>query len=81
MRESVLSVVVTAGIFDHTIAAFWQYIMYVEVLLKLREAALAKSRNDFELQERVRNLETKFAMTDAMVAGDFTSQLEQPLMA
>jgi hypothetical protein len=75
MREAVLSVVATAGVFDHTIAAFWQYIMYVEVLLKLREAALAKSRNDFKLQERVRNLETKFAMTDAMVAGDFTSRL------
>lgn len=74
MRESVLSVV-SAGIFDHTIAAFWQYIMYVEILLKLREAALARARNNFALQERVRAIETEFTLTNEIVAGDFTSRL------
>lgn len=74
MRESVLNVV-SAGIFDHTIAAFWQYIMYVEILLKLREVALARSRNDFALQDRVRTIETTFSLTNEVVAGDFTSRL------
>lgn len=74
MRESILDVV-SAGVFDHTVAAFWQYIMYVEILLKLREAALLKARNDFALQERVRNIETAFSLNENMVAGDFTSRL------
>jgi hypothetical protein len=74
MRESVLGVV-SAGIFDHTIAAFWQYIIYVEILLKLRETALGRARNDFKLQERIRNVETTFSLTDDVVAGDFTSRL------
>jgi hypothetical protein len=74
MREAVLSVE-SAGVFYHTIAAFWQYIMYVEVLLKLREAALTRSRNDFALQERIRNIETTFSLTEDIVAGDFTSRL------
>lgn len=74
MRESLLNVV-SAGIFDHTIAAFWQYVVYVEILLKLREMALPKSRNDFALQERIRNLESAFSLTESGVAGDFTSRL------
>jgi hypothetical protein len=74
MRESVLNVV-SAGIFDHTIAAFWQYIMYVEILLKLREAALARARNDFALQKRISKVETTFSLTDDIVAADFTSRL------
>lgn len=75
MREAMLGVV-SAGIFDHTIAAFWQYIIYMEVVLKLRELALPKSRNDFDLQDRIRQLEEEFFLDDTIVAGDFTSRLE-----
>ncbi len=75
MREAVLSVV-SAGVFDHTVAAFWQYIIYVEILLKLREIALPRSRNNFALQERIRNVETSFSLTDDLVSGDFTSRLK-----
>ncbi len=74
MRESLLNVV-SAGIYDHTIAAFWHYIMYIEILLKLREAALGKARNNFALQERVRNVEAAFSLSAGIVAGDFTSRL------
>jgi Cdc6-like AAA superfamily ATPase len=75
MREALLSVV-NAGVFDHTIAAFWQYIIYVEVLLKVREMVLPRARNDFKLQERIRDIEESFSLTESMVAGDFTSRLE-----
>jgi len=75
MREAVLGVV-SAGVFDHTIAAFWQYIMYVEIVLKLREIALPRSRNDFALQQRIREIEDTFALTESVVSGDFTSRLE-----
>lgn len=76
MREALLSVMTTAGVFDHTVAAFWQYIMYVEIILKLREKVLPYSRNDFALQERIREIEEAFSLSDSVVAGDFTSRLK-----
>ena len=75
MRQALLDVL-TAGVFDHTIAAFWQYIMYVEILLEIRELALPNSKNDFALQERIRDVEEQFELSDSVVAGDFTSRLE-----
>lgn len=75
MREAILNVV-SAGVFDHTIAAFWQYILYLEIVLKLREMVLPKSRNDFQLQERIRELEQTFGLKESVVSGDFTSRLE-----
>jgi hypothetical protein len=75
MRETILSVV-SAGIFDHTIAAFWQYIMYVEVLLKIRERVLPRSRNDFDLQRNIAEIEERFGLSESVVSGDFTSRLQ-----
>ena len=78
MREALLGVV-SAGIFDHTIAAFWQYVLLVEVLLKIREYILPRSRNDFRLQERIRLAEDEFKFNEAAVAGDFTSRLSSAI--
>ncbi|GEM_PF-5869993 len=36
MREALLSVV-QVGVFDHTIAAFWQFVIYFEIALRLRK--------------------------------------------
>ena len=74
MREALLSVA-NVG-FDHTIAAFWQYIIYVEILLKMREAILPRSRNDFNLQERIRKVEDELSLSESLVSGDFTSRLD-----
>src|SRR5215831_3065717 len=76
LREQLLKVV-SVGVFDHTIAAFWQYILYAEILLKLRETLLPKAKYNFSLLNRIRELEEKYRLTDAMVAGDFTSRLAQ----
>jgi len=75
MREALLTIV-TAGVFDHTIAAFWQYIIYVEILLKIREMALPRSRNNFAIQERIRAIEKVFSLSESVVSGDFTSRLD-----
>ena len=45
LRQELLTVV-NVGIFDHTIAAFWQYILYAEIILKIRELILPKARYD-----------------------------------
>jgi hypothetical protein len=75
LRESLLSVM-TAGVFDHTIAAFWQYIVYAEILLKLREAMLPKARYSFKLLQEIEKIEKQFDLTEEMVASDFTARLE-----
>ena len=75
LRESLLSVM-TAGVFDHTIAAFWQYILYAEILLKLREVMLPKARYSFKLLQEIEKIEKQFDLTEEMVASDFTARLE-----
>ena len=75
LRERLLSVM-TAGVFDHTMVAFWQYIVYTEILLKLREIRLPASKNSLTLQDEIRRLEDRFNLGPAMVAGDFTSRLD-----
>src|SRR5262249_29097826 len=62
LREQLLKVV-SVGVFDHTIAAFWQYILYAEILLKLRETLLPKARYNFSLLNRIRELEEKYRLT------------------
>ena len=75
LRQELLGVV-NLGVFDHTIAAFWQYILYAEILLKIREAALPKARYDLDLLKKIGDLEKRFHFTDELVAGDFTARLE-----
>lgn len=75
LRESLLNVM-TAGVFDHTVAAFWQYIIYAEILLKVRERLLPKAKFTFELLKRVRDIEEKYHLTEDMVSADFTGRLE-----
>lgn len=74
MREALVGVK-SHGIFDHTIAAFWQYIIYIEILLKLRELLLPQSKHDIDLQRQIDNIENQFNLTE--VSGDFTSRLKK----
>jgi hypothetical protein len=74
LREELLKVA-AAGIFDHTIAAFWQYIIYAEILLKLRERLLPKAKYDMRLLNKIGDVEKRFGLTGEMVAGDFTARL------
>jgi hypothetical protein len=75
LRENLLSVV-NVGLFDHTIAAFWQYIIYAEIVLRLRELLLPKAKYNLSLLNRIRAVEEQLKLTDEVVAGDFTSRLE-----
>ena len=75
MRVSLLGVL-NAGVFDHTIAAFWQYILYFEILIKLREALMPKAKYKMGMLAQIEAVEKRFRLTDEMVASDFTSRLE-----
>jgi hypothetical protein len=75
LRQALLAVV-NVGVFDHTIAAFWQYILYAEIVLKIRELVLPKAKYDLNLLKKIRDAEDRFKLSDELVAGDFTSRLE-----
>ncbi|MDI1296734.1 MAG: hypothetical protein PSY12_12775 [bacterium] len=75
LRENLLSVM-SVGVFDHTISAFWQYILYVEILLRIREKLLPRSQRDIGLQDRIRRFEEDLDLDETTVSGDFTSRLE-----
>lgn len=80
MRYQILEVT-NQGIFDHTVASFWQYILYMEILLCIREMAIDRMTNDFDLQNRIRVIEDDFDLTDNFVAADFTSRLAEAIDA
>jgi hypothetical protein len=75
MREQLLGVM-SVGIFDHTIAAFWQYILYFEILVKLREYHLPKAKYSMAVLQKMQQIESQFQMTSQFVAADFTGRLD-----
>jgi hypothetical protein len=64
------------GVFDHTIAAFWQYILYAEIALSIRQVILPKAKYHLPTLKEVESLEKRFKLTEEMVAGDFTARME-----
>jgi len=64
------------GLFDHTIAAFWQSIIFREILLEVRSSILPKSRYSMSILEQARNIEATMSMTEEYAAADFTSRLD-----
>ena len=75
LRER-LTQVMTAGVYDHTMTAFWQYLIYMEILIKIRELRLPAAKNNLRLLDQIRALEQDFHLDERMVAGDFTSRLD-----
>jgi hypothetical protein len=75
LREHLQSVK-TAGFFDHTIEAFWQYIIYMEIVYSLREGILPKAKYNFSKLKQIEDVEKRFKMGSEHVYGDFTSRLE-----
>ncbi|MGN6769589.1 MAG: P-loop ATPase, Sll1717 family [Rhizobiaceae bacterium] len=75
LRESLLSVM-SVGVSDHTIAAFWHYILCVEILLELRGRALERARYNFSRLKEIGEIEKEFGLTDELVSGDFTARLD-----
>lgn len=66
----------SAGFFDHTIEAFWQYIIYMEIIYSLREAILPKAKYNYTKLKKMEEIEQRFKMGTEHVYGDFTSRLE-----
>ncbi len=74
LRTTLLNVM-DQGLFDHSIAAFWQYLLYAEILLGIREHILPKSKYNLQYQKLVQKIEQDIKLTQEMAEGDFTARL------
>jgi hypothetical protein len=78
LRENILNFY-DIGVFDHTISAFWQHLIHMEILLKLREDLIFAPRRVRDVTRDAFKTATEIdriidaAKTD--VSGDFTSRM------
>jgi hypothetical protein len=78
LRQNILQLY-DIGVLDHTVAAFWQYLIHIEILLKLREQitlAPQRARNVTRDTFKVaREIDRLFDAVKSDMSGDFTSRL------
>jgi hypothetical protein len=73
-REELLKTVDT-GVFDHTLAAFWYYVILTEVIITIKRDYERRSRNNSEYLSKslaISNLLDKYEISET---GDFTSRI------
>lgn len=68
--------VVNVGVFDHTITAFWEYILYMEIVHRYREQVLSRWKNSTKVFRSLAEIEEKLGIDEKSASGDFTSRLE-----
>ena len=75
-REQILSTA-GAGVFEHTIAAFWYFVCLSEMLLTIYRRYEATSRYDGRLLAPMREIEDVFTEYNILEPGDFTTRLSR----
>jgi Cdc6-like AAA superfamily ATPase len=78
LREQLLKVM-DHGVFDHSINGFWQYIIYSEIIMAIREKLLPKAKYNHDYQKIIKNIEIDLGLTEEMAEGDFTSRFNAAL--
>ena len=73
-REQIISTA-GAGIFQHTIAAFWYFVALSEILLNIYRRLESNSRYDSRLLGKMRSIEDVFLEYSILEPGDFTTRL------
>lgn len=75
-RENLLKLV-DVGSFDHTLAAFWYYLILSELLLTIKDNAGHKSRYDGKALQVTRDISELLDKQGVLESGDFTSRLNR----
>lgn len=75
-RQELLSIV-GAGVFDHTIASFWHFVILSEILLNIKEKFDARSKYDINALRNVRDIEEAFLTAGIDQSGDFTTRINR----
>ena len=73
-REQIISTA-GAGVFEHTIAAFWYFVTLSETLLHIYRRLEATSRFDGRVLGQMRTIEEVFSEYSILEPGDFTTRL------
>jgi hypothetical protein len=79
LRENILGLY-DIGVLDHTVAAFWQYLIHIEILLKLREKIVAAPQRlsktlASDIPETIGEIDRLLDASKTDTSGDFTSRL------
>lgn len=75
-REELLKVV-DAGTFDHTLAAFWYFVIISEILLALKRQAEYRTKFDEKSIAAANEIDDALGQFDVGEAGDFTSRINR----
>lgn len=75
-RESLLKMV-GEGVFDHTLASFWYYVILSETLLKIQENLDARSRFDGKALAASREISEALEKQGVIHSGDFTARINR----
>jgi energy-coupling factor transporter ATP-binding protein EcfA2 len=73
-RDQIISTA-GAGVFEHTIAAFWYFVCLSEMLLTVYRRIEATSKYDGRFLEPMRHIEDLFSEYNILEPGDFTTRL------
>ena len=75
LKDAIVSLM-SAGTVEHTITAFWEYLLWIEVCYKLLEKDQELHKRDHHLYEPYQRLKASY-LTDAYsVEGDFSERLK-----
>jgi hypothetical protein len=75
-REELLRIV-DAGVFDHTLSAFWYFVILSEILYTIKKELERKSKYDSRALAVVREISEVLAQSGVADSGDFTSRINR----
>jgi hypothetical protein len=75
-REELLKIV-DSGVFDHTLAAFWYFVILSEILLTIKREADHRSKFDSRALSVAREIGDLLEETGVADSGDFTSRINR----
>ncbi|SFP93695.1 hypothetical protein SAMN05216330_11297 [Bradyrhizobium sp. Ghvi] len=76
-RESLLKMTVGEGVFDHTLASFWYFVVLSEVLLTIKENLDVRSKYDGRAVAASREISDVLEKQGVVEAGDFTARINR----
>lgn len=74
LREEILDYI-TEGAQEHLFVAFWEYILYLEIVYKILEKDRKNHVNDHRIRDLYLKLANLYENQDALVEGDFSERL------
>lgn len=74
LKEGILSLL-SDGSRDYLITAFWEYILYLEIVYKILEKDKEKQLRDHRISEKYRVLEELYHQDKELIDGDFSERL------